>query len=378
MRSEMKPVTLRGRAGTTGRASRRGTTGRVLLAVLLAAVAAQTAAPASAGFNDRDTCRVVHSGKSGPKGDFVVVHRTNGYAGATVLYRDRHRIRFFTSEGIPRHEGWRSRTSEIGCGPVAVRDIDRIVIRMKPRARRALVIDQSGRGLRSAPHRPSELRGPGGPFAPGASGRGIRVEFANRPRSPSYLIYAGSDRSERVYVSRDSGLISLRARSAAGRPLGRLVGFNGRQVVLSLGGGDDLMEASGLGPDPSDYGDFYFQAFGGKGDDRLLGHEGRDLNFEGGAGDDLIRGRGGDDRDTGSGYGLKGGSGDDTIFGGAGDDWIEGDSGRDDVLPGPGEDVIFMDDGERDVVDCESDSLDYVVFDESLDQLIGCFDVYPA
>ena len=64
--------------------------------------------------------------------------------------------------------------------------------------------------------------------------------------------------------------------------------------------------------------------------------------------------------------------GDDTIHGGPGDDWINGDSGEDIAYPGPGTDELYMDDGESDLIYCASDPLDYVVFDEGIDELNAC------
>ncbi|HTU14296.1 MAG TPA: calcium-binding protein [Solirubrobacterales bacterium] len=354
--------------------SPRLSAGRVLVGLLLvAAMFVQMEKPASASIYDRDTCRKVESGPKGPRGDYVSIHRKNWLNGATLLYRDHRRIRFFTTEGIRSHMGWRGQSREIRCSPVTVRDVDRIVIKVKRTSRHALVIDQSGRGLRSNPGSRPEFQGPGGPFSPGASGKGIRIEMKGQsPRrgDASYLLFAGSRRADHVYLSRTAGLISLRSRSV-NRRLGELLGFNADKVHVLLGPGDDLMEAGGLGPDP-DFNSFDLRAWGGKGDDRLLGHEGRDRNFIGGPGDDLLDGRAGDDRDTGNSFGLVGGSGDDVILGGSGNDWIEGESGFDTIRPGSGEDQVYEEDGQFDLIDCGFNPLAYIVFDASLDELVNC------
>lgn len=99
---------------------------RMLLALLLFGTAtALPAATASASIHDREPCRVVASGKPGPRGDYVLVNRTNWFNEATLLYGDRSRIRFFVTEGIRLNKGWRGGSAEIPCGTVGVRDFDR-------------------------------------------------------------------------------------------------------------------------------------------------------------------------------------------------------------------------------------------------------------
>lgn len=79
-------------------------------------------------------------------------------------------------------------------------------------------------------------------------------------------------------------------------------------------------------------------AFGGDGDDRIIGNAGWN-DLRGGRGDDYIAGGDGDDW-------LRGDAGDDTLLGGAGADRLSGGTGRDIFDGGGGSDTIdFMDSG---------------------------------
>lgn len=114
-----------------------------------------------------------------------------------------------------------------------------------------------------------------------------------------------------------------------------------RDLVMDMLGGDDW-------------------AYGGRGDDRILGRAGEDHLFGGNGADtilghgglDVIEGGGGDDRILGGGGGdqiyadngndrVKGGSGNDFIDGGRDRDVLEGGGGNDHILGGAGRDRIY-------------------------------------
>ncbi|MDC1231660.1 M57 family metalloprotease [Gammaproteobacteria bacterium] len=144
---------------------------------------------------------------------------------------------------------------------------------------------------------------------------------------------------------------------------------NGGEDIIYGGGGDD--EINGYLSDPIDQQggwSYYFQyesllAYGGAGndviiggseadklygedgDDVLIGYEGDD-ELIGGTGNDILRGReGNDDIDGGDGNDfINGGSGNDTLIGGLGDDEIRTGSGNDIARGGKGDDFINSDD----------------------------------
>lgn len=120
-----------------------------------------------------------------------------------------------------------------------------------------------------------------------------------------------------------------------------VLGSTGADTLYGDGGGDILKGREGA---DSLYGGFKSDVLkggsgadyldGGKGDDVIRGGDGDDLIFggdgddilSGGAGGDVVRGGAGDDR-------LTGGGGDDVLRGGDGKDRVQGDAG-DDVLTG--------------------------------------------
>ena len=130
---------------------------------------------------------------------------------------------------------------------------------------------------------------------------------------------------------------------------------NGGEDIIYGGGGDD--EINGYLVDPTDQRggwSYYFQyesliAYGGDGndviiggseadklygedgDDVLIGYEGDDELF-GGNGNDMLRGREGNDV-------MLGGDGDDYLDGGDGDDLLNGDLGDDEIRTGSGNDI---------------------------------------
>ena len=80
------------------------------------------------------------------------------------------------------------------------------------------------------------------------------------------------------------------------------------------------------------------QAFGGDGDDQILGNAAAN-NFHGGRGDDNITGLWGDDV-------LLGDAGDDFLDGGEGRDWLSGGHGHDHLSGGEGHDVFALSRGQ--------------------------------
>ena len=100
---------------------------------------------------------------------------------------------------------------------------------------------------------------------------------------------------------------------------------DGAQVLVDLGGGDDLLSGGGVrasidGGDGNDRLIDVTGAFGGPGADELVGAEAGEFgtSLAGGEGDDVVTGGGGDDR-------LEGGAGQDRLNGGGGDDRLVGD-----------------------------------------------------
>ena len=146
---------------------------------------------------------------------------------------------------------------------------------------------------------------------------------------------------------------------------------NGGEDIIYGGGGDD--EINGYLADPTDQRggwSYYFQyesliayggdgndviiggseadkLFGEDGDDVLIGYEGND-ELIGGTGNDILRGReGNDDIDGGDGNDfIDGGSGNDTLIGGNGDDELYGYEGNNTLTGGQGNDYLSGGDGD--------------------------------
>jgi Ca2+-binding RTX toxin-like protein len=122
-----------------------------------------------------------------------------------------------------------------------------------------------------------------------------------------------------------------------------------------FGAGNDLIEFNG------DFGKIHIaiEAFGGGGDDTLIGSQGNDYlsagagddSLVGNAGNDYLFGADGDDIIEGvAGNDLADGAdGFDTISGGAGGDSIRGGAGDDSINSGGGNDVIYGDDDNDDI-----------------------------
>ncbi len=106
-----------------------------------------------------------------------------------------------------------------------------------------------------------------------------------------------------------------------------------KTVTFDAGDGDDFLDGSEATT--------RIEAFGGKGDDVLIGGSAQDL-LEGGKGDDVLEGGAGNDElDGGAGDDvLEGGRGNDLLKGGAGDDQLEGGRGNDILKGGRGDDQL--------------------------------------
>lgn len=126
--------------------------------------------------------------------------------------------------------------------------------------------------------------------------------------------------------------------SSGGTPKGTkgddvLVGGEGRDKLLGRNGHDEL--TGGGGRDKIIGGKGNDKLYGDEGDDKLIGGSGRDV-LEGGIGrDKLVAGRGSDT--------LSGGEGNDRLIGGGGDDVLDGGAGNDKVKGGGGADTFIFD-----------------------------------
>ncbi len=132
----------------------------------------------------------------------------------------------------------------------------------------------------------------------------------------------------------------------------------GPGLTVDAGAGDDTVSATarntnvfvsgGEGDDTLDFSKtslaswFHLAAYGGAGNDRLVGSLGNDI-LAGGEGDDTLLGRAGGDR-------LFGGADNDTLSGGEGDDRLDGGTGTDVLRGAAGADVFVSRPGSR-VVD---------------------------
>ena len=124
-----------------------------------------------------------------------------------------------------------------------------------------------------------------------------------------------------------------------------------RQIIFRGWGGDDRFENEtgvrtraygGAGNDNLIGGSNVDYLFGDSGDDRLIGNDGEDRLF-GGTGDDLMSGGDEDDRlrgDAGNDR-LFGGNGDDTLHGNGDDDYLSGGNGDDHLDGGTENDFIY-------------------------------------
>jgi|GEM_PF-1183709 len=169
------------------------------------------------------------------------------------------------------------------------------------------------------------------------------------------------DRGEAIKVSLDAifafgGAGEDKVIGAAGNDT--LGGGEGDDVVEGAGGDDVIYGGKGIDLDgglndilSGDSGSD--TVFGGTGSDRLNGNEGADLLF-GGAGDDVLYSGAGDDE-------AFGGSGNDFIEGGAGDDTLRGNSGDDTIFGGSGADLFVFNRGDGNDVVLDFDILNDVL-----------------
>ncbi|KAA1419378.1 hypothetical protein F0U44_13150 [Nocardioides humilatus] len=126
--------------------------------------------------------------------------------------------------------------------------------------------------------------------------------------------------------------------------------------ALNGGSGDDYLNGVGDVPLQGNDGDDYIiidnqttsaSAYGGDGDDRIIGGDLGDL-LNGGIGADFIDGHTGDDTIVGAAGAdtLYACDGNDTVHAGPGDDWADGEAGNDTVNGNAGDDTLFGGDGD--------------------------------
>lgn len=201
----------------------------------------------------------------------------------------------------------------------------------------------------------------------------IEVDFANVDQqnfewsTASLLVfngYAGDDRLENntsvptlAYGGPGQDVL------VGGTAADRLLGGPGADQLKGRNGDDQLF--GGDGPDELEGGHGHDQLFGNEGDDKLWGGTGNDLIL-GHAGDDLAFGNQGHDQlygDLGSDTlvgdegadTLVGGDQDDILFGGAGTDRILGQAGADWISGGDFSDSLFGGDGDDRILGQEGD-----------------------
>lgn len=102
---------------------------------------------------------------------------------------------------------------------------------------------------------------------------------------------------------------------------------------------------------------------GDGGDDALFGGGNNDLLY-GSLGNDLLEGEGGNDK-------LFGDEGNDRVYGGAGHDTLVGGPGSDDVAGSAGNDLLLARDGSRDTVAGGWEGFDRAEVDGELDEIMG-------
>ncbi len=168
----------------------------------------------------------------------------------------------------------------------------------------------------------------------------------------------------------------------------RLVGGSGNDIISALDAGSMVYGDSGndvlfggsfrggghstlYGGNDNDRLYYGAAAYGGDGNDYIIGTHGDDTNYFGGSGNDFLSGGYGNDA-------LHGGTGNDRIVGGAGQDELFGDAGRDRIYGHNGNDTIFGgDDGDFLYGGCGNDTLngdagvDFLYGDRGNDTLNG-------
>lgn len=321
-------------------------------------------------------CGRLAAGKPGDTGDILRV-RTASWSGI-VLYRHGRQILVFMTDGTYETNRWRKTNLQpLRCSGerATVGNLDRIQVRVGHSWAEGLVVDQSGKGVRVG--KPAERRyeGAGGLFAPGASGDGIRIGMQGQSKkrdSAAPLVIAGGDQDNVFKYERKRHLINAASGLSSRRTYDLLRGFNASDLLTFSGAGKDLVNATDI---REHKGDIRMRnwVWAGTGNDRILGHEGKDMLIRGGAGDDFILGGAGNDGDDeGNGYGLQGGKGDDRIYAGDGQDSIEGGKGRDTIFAGAGFDEIYTRDGKADTINCGPGNKMVVQFDWGIDRIVNC------
>lgn len=193
------------------------------------------------------------------------------------------------------------------------------------------------------------------PKNPEANQRAIKVTYregAGAEQTAYYsnvrrIVFHGYDGDDVIH---NDSRYPLRAYGGGGND--ELVGGDGDDVLFGEGGRDTLR---GGGGDDHLYGGYDWHApeagdrkpwhdrsdnvlHGGEGDDTLRGSKGEDT-LHGDGGNDVLEGLGGDDE-------LHGGSGDDTLDGSEGRDTLHGDGGNDTLWGRSGDDVLYGGSGE--------------------------------
>ncbi|CAD5961554.1 calcium-binding protein [Planktothrix agardhii] len=157
----------------------------------------------------------------------------------------------------------------------------------------------------------------------------------------------------------------------------QILGFQGNDQLYG-GDGNDAINA-GKGNDIIDGGggdDFIFgdegndQILGAEGSDILLGNQGNDNIIAGSGNDDVYGGKGNDTVDGGEGDDLLFGDlGDDVVSGGVGNDFIYGGLGQDSLIGGEGDDSFYGGKGQDTIIGGNGN--DFLSGDKGNDSLIG-------
>ena len=152
----------------------------------------------------------------------------------------------------------------------------------------------------------------------------------------SGLITAPYHNAENPFDVNEDGIVDIEDAIAIEVALGATIHrFEKTEVarvrIAGHDGADTLTTSQGSGHSP--YLDVSVMAWGGGGDDTLMGSPRHDV-IDGGDGNDLILGHLGDDW-------LSGGTGNDTLFGGDGDDVLVGGDEEDNLLGGAGANQIM-------------------------------------
>ena len=328
----------------------------------------------ASGIDRSTTCAVREHGDLGNRGNFMLIRVPKKQNVYLLTYRDR--IVFLTDIRTFFHVYWRFSSHEVHCRGkgATVKSIDEIRIKAPRDWAGAVIIDQSGIGISPRQDAKSEFAGSGGPFLPGASGRGVKVSILGPTPEESLgssVAVIGSDRPDHFRLKSRGQFVTLY--EGDGKDRHPLISnwVSGGWVTLTGGGGNDYLTGRHLGSDRW-IRRMALNLFGGSGDDRVLGHHGKDERIAGGPGDDFLWGGEGNDGDTGNGYGFFAGPGNDLVYAGPGDDDIRLGSGSDKAWGGSGDDDFYAVDSEKDWVYCGGQSEDRVLLDLGLDVPSKC------